>query len=260
ALAQWIIDDVVYTLVSAGSLDASSVDRLVTGKYLLARTTETLAGQKSSEPLPEAPKPKPAPVATPAAPVAESKPAPAKKSNERPWTTEEIAILIKAVSKFPGGSRKRWETISEYVAVHSGQAARSNEELIAKSKDLQRGATSMQADAVRQLQFVKKHADTRINDEPSIRFDVVDGASEPASASAATAAAAEKPADTAVNWTSEQQQQLEKALKTYPASWKGEGDRWDMIAAEVEGRNKREVKLRVKFLMEQIKAKKAATS
>ncbi|KAI8058287.1 hypothetical protein BDF22DRAFT_652384 [Syncephalis plumigaleata] len=153
-----------------------------------------------------------------------------KKSTE--WSTEEIAILIKAVNKFPGGTRKR------------GQAARSNEELIAKSKELQKGANVLQNDAIQKLQHIKKHTDTRINDEPSQRYE--DTASDAATATSATTA------DTATDAVApaEQSQSL--------ASWKGEGDRWDMITAEVTGRTKREIKLRVKFLMDQIKAKKAA--
>jgi hypothetical protein len=157
----------------------------------------------------------------------------ASKLAMREWTPEEIAVLIKAVKKFPGGSRKRWETISEYVAAHSGQPARSNDELIAKAKELQQGANAIQENAVRQLQFSKKHADTRINDEPSVRID-------------GPSTAPVKAEKTVRQWTNEEQRQLEAALKKYPASWKGEGDRWDHITALVPGRTKREVKLRVK--------------
>jgi hypothetical protein len=50
----------------------------------------------------------------------------------------------------------------------------------------------------------------------------------------------------ATNWTAAQQAQLERALQTYPPNWKGDGDRWDKIAAAVEDKTKRECKLRVK--------------
>lgn len=57
------------------------------------------------------------------------------------WTPEELAVLIKAVNKFPGGTRKRWETIAAYVSQHAGSAIRKNEELINKTKHVQQGLT-----------------------------------------------------------------------------------------------------------------------
>lgn len=62
-----------------------------------------------------------------------------EKEEERPWTTEELALLIKAVNKFPGGTVRRWEVIGEYVALHSGQPVRSQEELIRRSKEVRKG-------------------------------------------------------------------------------------------------------------------------
>ncbi|KAI9595197.1 hypothetical protein BDF19DRAFT_413878 [Syncephalis fuscata] len=213
ALSQQVIEELACRFVSNNELTAESLDRLVSPEILSGQQPKTSVVKEL---------PKKEPVAT-------------KKTAE--WSTEEIAILIKAVTKFPGGARQRWETISDYVAVHSGQAARTNEELIAKSKELQRGATALKGDTIQNLQYSKKHSDTRINDEPSQRFEAAEQA--------------------AATWSPEEQQKLEAALKQYPASWSGEGDRWDMITAQVAGRTKREVKLRVKFLMEQIKAKKA---
>ncbi|KAF9164842.1 hypothetical protein DFQ26_000973 [Actinomortierella ambigua] len=64
----------------------------------------------------------------------------------------------------------------------------------------------------------------------------------------------------AASWTAGEQKQLEAALKTYPPSWQGEGDRWDKIAEAVQGRTKKECKLRVKFLQEQVKAQRAAAA
>ncbi|RKP26111.1 hypothetical protein SYNPS1DRAFT_22053 [Syncephalis pseudoplumigaleata] len=241
-------------------IEKLDVDALMELKARLESDADTALSQQIIEELEalNGQPSKPAAVSTPSskeAATASTTSTSSKKTAE--WSTDEIAILIKAVNKFPGGTRKRWETISEYVAMHSGQGARSNEELIAKSKELQQGANVLQNDAIQKLQFAKKHADTRINDEPSQRYEEDGAAASTETEAAPAAAAAASTEQTATNWTPDEQQKLEAALKKYPASWKGEGDRWDMITAEVAGRTKREVKLRVKFLMEQIKAKKA---
>ncbi|KAF9970065.1 hypothetical protein BGZ73_007335 [Actinomortierella ambigua] len=83
----------------------------------------------------------------------------------------------------------------------------------------------------------------------------------PSASTGATPAAVPAPAaPSAATWTAAEQKQLEAALKTYPPSWQGEGDRWDKIAEAVEGRTKKECKLRVKYLQEQVKAQKAAAA
>ena len=45
-----------------------------------------------------------------------------KTETAEPWTAEELSLLAKAVSKIPGGSRQRWEQVSEYIATASGGA------------------------------------------------------------------------------------------------------------------------------------------
>jgi len=55
-------------------------------------------------------------------------------------------------------------------------------------------------------------------------------------------------------WTSEEQKLLEKALGAYSSSLT---DRWDKIAAAIPGKTKKECVERYKFLVAQIKEKKA---
>ncbi|CAI2162612.1 6973_t:CDS:2 [Funneliformis geosporum] len=250
------------------------------------------------------------------------KPVAKEEPKEQPWSVEEISFLVKAANKFPGGTVNRWEKISEHVAYHTGLPSRPNEELIKKSKEVQKGANALEED-VRKLQHQKKHADARITEHPSMReatinYDEpvttpveprnkskstqkagknkskkatsVQQSITPTSESAevketstkaeVTTVTKEKSETTtsangtnstsdattstssstqsASSWTASQQSQLERALQTYPPSWKGDGDRWDKIAAAVEDKTKKACKLRVKYLSEQVKAKKAA--
>lgn len=73
-----------------------------------------------------------------------------------------------------------------------------------------------------------------------------------ASTSTAAPAAAATPAP-AAEWTTEQQQALEAALKKYPASTE---NRWDVIAAAVPGRTKKECVERFKYLVAMVKGAK----
>ncbi|KAI9231117.1 MAG: hypothetical protein BYD32DRAFT_467463 [Podila humilis] len=210
------------------------------------------------------------------------------------WSVEEVALLIKAANKFPGGVSDRWETIAAYVALHTGLPQRDPDDVIKKSKAVQKG--SSQEATVRQLQFQKKTYD--VTDAPSVRYDIegevppVVDAKKPASKKkapatapatepskkptsptppASTSATPKTPALAAVTggsvppapaslWTAAEQKMLETGLKAYPPSWQGEGDRWDKIAETVPGRTKKECKLRVKYLQDQVKAQKAAAA
>ncbi len=71
------------------------------------------------------------------------------KKKEVVWTAKEVAILIKAVKMFPGGTLDRWAKIAEYVNNHGGEDGESDqvkldrwkspEECIRTSKAVQRG-------------------------------------------------------------------------------------------------------------------------
>ncbi|KAF9102056.1 DnaJ (Hsp40), sub C, member 2 [Mortierella sp. GBA35] len=237
-------------------------------------------------------------------------------TSTKEWSVEEVQLLIKAANKFPGGVSDRWETIAAYIALHTGLPQRDPDDVIKKSKAVQKG--SHQEATVRQLQFQKKTYD--IADAPTVRYNVegevppvvagdvpvattVDVASgkkkkkgavtatpaantnasaakptpvaptatttPPSSGPAKTAAlaAVTSPTTTAAPagpaaslWTAAEQKLLEAGMKAYPPSWQGEGDRWDKIAESVPGRTKKECKLRVKYLQEQVKAQKAAAA
>ena len=136
---------------------------------------------------------------------------------------------------------------------------------------------------MRKLQLLKKHSDTRITEEPSIREATINyddptrlttetktitsessKAKSPSSDKAACKknSAADNTAEKAASntkevagsasdasnqsWSASQQTQLERALQEYPKDYRGSADRWDLIAAAVEGKTKKECRARVK--------------
>ena len=56
------------------------------------------------------------------------------------WTMDEVQLLVKAVTLYPAGTVKRWETIAKYVNTHSGEGSRekSAKQVISKVKTLQK--------------------------------------------------------------------------------------------------------------------------
>ena len=57
------------------------------------------------------------------------------------WSNDEIALLIKAVNLFPGGTTQRWEVVSSFINQHTKTPSiqRTAKETLAKAKELQSG-------------------------------------------------------------------------------------------------------------------------
>ncbi|ORX99113.1 DnaJ-domain-containing protein [Basidiobolus meristosporus CBS 931.73] len=226
-----VIQNQAKAVLEQGAISGTSFVHLVSDP-------ETIKSISSSTPQDAHPAPKP------------------RNSKERPWEVDEISLLIKAVNKFPGGTINRWETISDYISVHTGHPRRRNEEIIKKSKEVRQGTSAMDSTAVKKLQYQKKQKDSRLVEEPSQRYESdlppIEAKDKPEVEPKPTTKS-----DPAL-WTPEEQAQLEGALQAYPPSWKGEGERWDKIAEAVVGRTKKECKQRVKYLIEKVRAKKQA--
>jgi DnaJ homolog subfamily C member 2 len=179
----------------------------------------------------------------------------------KPWSTKETNTLIKAVKNFPGGTISRWEKVAEYVNLHGhedGQESnnRGPDECIKKSKELQ-DVTIAERTAL-QNAVPSKKKEVEIQDAPTARVSTTPVAAKGAKPAAATAAKENvKPAAPAsmfvipegdTSWTAAQQAQLEAGLRKYPAVAfaKAPAERWEKIAEEIDGKNKKEVKQRVK--------------
>lgn len=205
----------------------------------------------------------------------------AEEAKEAKWTPEELSLLTKALTKFPGGAVNRWGQIAAFLH-HSKTEA----EIIAKlksvkNKDLKEKPATRETDDAFQT-FLKTKKEATVVSSHSVRYDGPEmsnpaesesttpatanasSSSAPSAASngaasastvpaAATAAATPAAASTVTEWTAEQQTALEAALKKYPASTE---DRWGVIASAVPGRTKKECVERFKYLVSIVKGAK----
>lgn len=153
-------------------------------------------------------------------------------SEEKPWSVEELKLLIKAVNMFPGGTLSRWEKIADFLEQHTG-VKRSNKELTKKSNE------------VRGADFLKFKANS-LQESEKVQSEPV---------GEATLKEQPEPAAQSKPWTAEEQAQLEKAMKEFPASKYKGSERWDKVATRVSGRSKKEIMQRVKEIVQALKAK-----
>jgi len=165
------------------------------------------------------------------------------------WTTEELGVLAKGLVKFPGGLGGRWALITQLL--ESTGYPRTEKEVIEKTKGMSQGmslramgsrATQEDSFQAAKAALPKAAATPKAAPEPVKKPEF-----DPASREEASAAPA-------ADWSTEQQQALEVALKRHPASLE-KNERWKLIAEDVPGKKKTECVERFKFLREQLSQK-----
>ena len=153
-----------------------------------------------------------------------------KSSGPAPWTKDELSTLAKGVKKYPAGGGNRWDQIALYINnVCQQNEPRSKEECIAKYNEVARPENNTSAPSP-----AKTEAPTE-SEPPKPAVD----------ATSTTTGSAE-------DWTPDQDQLLQKALATYPASM-DKNERWSSIAAAVPGKSKKECVQRFKAIREALK-------
>lgn len=196
------------------------------------------------------------------------------------WTQELIQLLIKSVNFFPAGTNQRWEVVANFVNQHGvfdDSRRFSAKDVLSKAKDLQSSDFSKSSlkVAANQEAFDKFEKDKRKpanaveNTEISMSFEaskaLVNGkpeqSSKPHVSNGETETKPSKPVEKQddkkedIPWNKTEQELLEQAIKTYPASTP---ERWDRIAECIPSRSKKECMKRFKELVDLVKAKKAA--
>lgn len=149
-----------------------------------------------------------------------------------PWSDKELELLVKAVKIFPAGTRSRWAVMHSYITDRAEGSTLLEKDIIDKVKKQTSGGKT---DDFSQFQKNTK----------SLECKPQGGVISTNDASSA-----------ADSWTAEQQKQFERALKKYKAIAPKEG-KFDKVAKDVKGKNKKQCVERYKYLATQIKSNKA---
>jgi len=172
------------------------------------------------------------------------------------WSKEDIALLTKAIVRFPPGTARRWEVIADFCG------NRKQKDVIKKAQELKNK---------RELELqMNREAEERKNEERKAMLANATAAAAQANAAAAAPQRAAKgkkkplskpasedaPASEAVDaegWTSTQQTQMEAAMKKFPGSMPAK-ERWIAIAELVEGKTAKDCFTRFKSIVAKLKS------
>uniref|UniRef100_A0A7S1XFF0 DnaJ homolog subfamily C member 2 n=1 Tax=Compsopogon caeruleus TaxID=31354 RepID=A0A7S1XFF0_9RHOD len=180
------------------------------------------------------------------------------------WSIDELSLLSKAVGKFPGGTRNRWDRVAEAVQT------RSANECLRKANELRNSTqkdSGAQFDAFQRfIEKKKTDAISRGDPPPPAASDVTQPEQQtegslvsPMKSSAGTTPLSnpDGPPNN-FNFTKKQQASLEDAMKKIPSS--AGPDRWKKISALVAGKTPADCESRFKELVQYYKSKRTTSS
>ncbi|KAL1566420.1 dnaJ subfamily C member 2-like [Salvia divinorum] len=191
------------------------------------------------------------------------------EKREKPWAKEEIDLLRKGMLKFPKGTSRRWEVISEYIGT-----GRSVEEILKATKTvlLQKPDSAKAFDSflekrkptptiVSPLTTREEVKGTPINideSQSSVPHNLPESSDHSVnslSSDDSTAANGVSSGADQDSWSVVQERALVQALKTFP---KDTNQRWERVAAAVPGKTVAQCKKKFASLKENFRSKKNA--
>ncbi|KAL8209986.1 hypothetical protein R6Q57_006718 [Mikania cordata] len=180
------------------------------------------------------------------------------EKKEKPWGKEEIELLRKGIVKYPKGTSRRWEVISEYIGT-----GRSVEEILKATKTvlLQKPDSAKAFDSF----LEKRKPSVNISSPLTTREEVVGASSTVTPTPTQPDVVPPKLSQDANKvelvgsssdqdvWSAAQETALVQALKTFP---KDTNARWDRVAAAVPGKSVIQCKKQFALLKEKFRNKK----
>lgn len=191
------------------------------------------------------------------------------EKKERPWGKEEVELLRKGINKYPKGTSRRWEVVSEYmgtgrsvqeilkatktVLLQKPDSSKAFDSFLEKRKPAQPIASPLTTRAESDgVPASGKPEETSPSEAPTTKTQSVggDGSSQSPVTSNGVVPSAEE--DT---WSAVQDRALLQAYKTFP---KESSQRWERISAAIPGKTVNHCKKRLTFLKESLRSKKNA--
>jgi len=184
------------------------------------------------------------------------------------WTDSDLVELSRLIKRIPGGSSERWERIAEELERTANEVTKmaakikNNPSIVPKLQ----GVTGKEEDRLigDECLEVEVAGDSQTDEEDEVDEDgyvvyqaeeyVIPEEKKKKKTKGGKHGEVENVGDDEVKWSQELQKSLEVALSQFP---KGCPERWERIAARVEGMNKDQCIARFKYLAEQVKRKKA---
>ncbi|CAL5437548.1 unnamed protein product [Camellia sinensis] len=190
------------------------------------------------------------------------------EKKEKPWGREEIEMLRKGVQKYPKGTSRRWDVISEYIGT-----GRSVEEILKATKTvlLQKPDNAKAFDSFlekrKPAQSIAAPLTTRKETEGVSTSNGLDGndAKTANAKESSSQGSNPKKLDDVIGddgaslssdqdvWSAVQERALVQALKTFP---KETSQRWERVAAAIPGKNVNQCKKKFALLKENFRNKK----
>lgn len=195
------------------------------------------------------------------------------RKKEKPWGKEEIELLRKAIQKYPKGTSRRWEVVSEFIGT-----GRSVEEILKATKTvlLQKPDSTKAFDSFLEKRkaapSIVSPLSTRDGTEPSkpAGGSTLGAGSEPSKAAEQPAASSSQTANEKTGadpvpeeapsatdpdaWSEAQVLALVQALKAFP---KDANQRWERVATAVPGKTVVQCKKKVSSMRSNFRTKKA---
>lgn len=191
-----------------------------------------------------------------------------EEKNEKPWSREEIELLRKGMQKYPKGTSRRWEVVSEYIGT-----GRSVEEILKATKTVllqkpdsakafdsflekRKPAQSIASPLTSRLEVEGVPADAINNGAPKVELQQssTGGGAHHVPEGGTIQNGASPGAEQDV-WSATQERALVQALKTFP---KETNQRWERVAAAVPGKTVNQCRKKFALLKENFRSKKIA--
>ena len=158
-----------------------------------------------------------------------------KFANVKKWTDEEVAILTKGMLKYPAGMGGRWEKIADLIG-----GSKTIHEVTAMAKDLSIKNVRGEKNIINTMEEVLK-------EKKAVESSTINEKSE-------VKPAGTTPVPNPLEWSQNQQKQLELAMKQFPASM-DKKERWTKISESIPGKTPKECIERVKEIREKLAKK-----